>query len=151
MSVHYDLPKGSILSRKLPTKDRLPKSTRVQDAYMHAFELRNGHASAIVRLHVRVRTYAELQKTLKWKMEEISASTHGCAEFILTPAGKNVKVTILGIGVEAPESGSNAVRLRFDDHAAINNRGHARKQSQLLRPSRVLRAEHDASRIFAPA
>lgn len=145
MDTLFSLPKGAILSRQLPTKGRLKKSDRVQGGYVHEFELREGIACARIRLHMKVEKFSQLHKTLKWVMESLTTeSPTQCVEFLLTPASKSAKVTVLGIGVDPPLPGSKASRLRFDDHLTIQSRGQRRHQSKPV-PSRRRIAEEQVS------
>ena len=145
MFIHCEVPEGSVLTRQLPTKGVLPRSTVVEGACVHRFVLQKGSLSVPIALHAKVRSRKELHTSLKWHMEKLP-STDGCLELLLLPAPKDARVTICGFvpeGMADPES----VRVLFSGPETVNLRGNQKPPLLGSATRRVRLAEHQAARL----
>ena len=112
--VQHTLPaEGSVLSRKMPTKRKLPGSSLITGAYVHTFELRDGGVSVLVALHVQVRKEQQLQNTTKWRMKPLPVPKSNTVHFTLTPVSKNTPVDILAIDLMLDEDSPRRAHLVF--------------------------------------
>lgn len=149
--VQHTLPaEGSVLSRKMPTKRKLPGSSLITGAYVLTFELRDGGVSVLVALHVQVRKEQQLQNTTKWRMKPLPVPKSNTVHFTLTPVSKNTPVDILAIDLMLDEDSPRRAHLVFKSPRDVHGNGAVRKEAAYHGGARRQRAAlAEAERVFA--